>query len=135
MGKKKKGGILGRQTAASQATNIQSIAGKKSHSKRDPGEVSKTAAKQQQRAEAKASALSSPLQHQCGVIVGKLLHGMQQRRSSGSLKTLCLAPNVQVCPHVSFLALLRWQPPVVMELTCQDNCRISERCTLLFARR
>ena len=41
--------------------------------------------------------LSSPLQQQCAIIVFKLLHGVNQRRSSGSLKTLCLGEGVQVC--------------------------------------
>ena len=95
MGKKKKGGILGSRTAASLSYNIQSAVSKRTRAKPEPGAVVNAEAKQQ-RADAKASALNSPLQQQCAVIVARLLYGMKQRRSSGSLKTLCLAPNVQV---------------------------------------
>lgn len=94
MGKKKKGGILGRQSAAAHSTHAKTAEAKKKPAQRESSQHGGTL--KQQRPDAKASVLSSPLQQQCAVIVSKLLHGVNQRRSSGSLKTLCLAPSVQV---------------------------------------
>jgi hypothetical protein len=93
MGKKRKSGILGRHATPSKSTRVASVIKTKKPVRR----VSlKTSESTTSTGSKHHPALSSPLQQQCAIIVTKLLNGVKQRRSSGSLKTLCLAPNIQV---------------------------------------
>jgi hypothetical protein len=93
MGKKRKTGILGRHATPSKSTHVASVIAKDKPVRR---ETLKTSESTTSPGSKHHPALSSPLQQQCAIIVTKLLNGVKQRRSSGSLKTLCLAPNIKV---------------------------------------